>query len=72
MLVELKSLSLHERLIADIAQRFRDNIEISEVCVFVIGKIEERIRYEREQEQFAISNRGLWKKLQQKNNPAIF
>lgn len=72
MVIELKSLCLHEKLIADIAQRFRDNIEISEVCAFVINKVEERIKFEKDQELAAIATRNFWRKLQSKNNPAIF
>ena len=75
MLIELKSLNIHEGLIADIAQRFRDNVEISDVCSTVISKIEELVRIEEEKEknQMQMSQtKSLWRRLQMKNNPAIF
>ena len=73
MLVELKSLSIHENLTSDIGQRFRDNIEISNACAFVKQKIEDLIKVELEEQQAEISkvkSKFLWKKLHE--NPANF
>lgn len=73
MLIELKSLNIHENLISEIAQRFRDNIEISNACAAVKQKIEDSIKAELEEQQVEatkVKTKFLWKKLQ--SNPANF
>lgn len=75
MLIEMKSLNMHENLIADMNQRFRDNIEISDACMTVISRIEARIKQEFEEQQsiqMAAKTKSLWRKLQAEHNPAIF
>ncbi len=73
MLVEIKSVGLHETLIVEISQRFRDNVEITENCAIVIRAVEERIKHEmaaEKQKTVAKNANVMWKKLFA--NPAIF
>ncbi len=73
MVVEIKSVGLHQSLIVEISQRFRDNIEITEKCATIILAVEERIKYEQALENQIAAAKNvnvMWKKLF--NNPANF
>jgi hypothetical protein len=39
MIIELKSIKINDNLIFEISQRFRDNLEISELCIFLQKKL---------------------------------
>ncbi len=42
----MKSIKLNETLLREIEKRYRDNREISDLCLIVSEKIEEKIRAE--------------------------
>lgn len=44
MITEMKSIKLHETLLNEIVKRFRDSTAITELCLIVISRIEDRIK----------------------------